>query len=335
MSGIRHHFQPRFLLKGFSSKTIGNQYFSWVYKKNAAPSERNITNISVQKKFYDNGNSAIDNAITKEENSFAATINKLRCFKNNQIVNSKEISPFIAHLEIRTRHLRESFLDLSNVLFAEMINFFKNPENCNKFILMQFNKTVNKEFTKQHTPVYQRAHMKSLMKKMMLPQIEKQFTKFLDFRLNDLLVKMPDIVKQGHLKGFNKTVIPHWRVEKYSKLTWRLHYSVDNYILGDFGVLIEIESPKKYTTFWTKDFELKKIYLPISKNHLLVGSKSIDENIMDSSDLNKVIAEHAREYFISSKEKPELINLINLIGKKSQIFSEKEILELCDQLFHL
>jgi len=125
VSGIRHHFQPRFLLKGFSSKIVRNEYYCWEYKKNTVPSERNITNVGVQKRFYDDGNSEIDYAITKEESNFASIINKLRKIKDKQIINSKEISPFIAHLEIRTRHLRESFLDLSNILFVEMINYFK------------------------------------------------------------------------------------------------------------------------------------------------------------------------------------------------------------------
>ncbi|MCJ7713384.1 DUF4238 domain-containing protein [Candidatus Bathyarchaeota archaeon] len=335
MSGIRHHFQPKFLLKGFSSKMVGNKCFCWVYGKNVDPSERNIINIGVQNKFYDNGNSAIDDAITKEENNFALTINKLRCFKNNKIVNSNEISPIIAHLEIRTRHLREAFLDLSNVLFTEIINFFKNPENFDRFIQMTFNKAIIKEFTKRHIPIKHRAQYRSSFKKTMLPQIENQFKEYLNIHSNKLFVDMPDIVKKGHLKGLDKTVIPKMRIDKYSKLIWRLFYSINHYILGDFGILIEIDSPKKYTTFWTSDFELEKIYLPISKNHLLVGSKSKNEKIIDSSDLNKVIAEHALDYFISSEKRPELSSLAKLIGDKSQIFTENEIMELCGKSFHI
>ena len=125
MSGKRQHFQPRFLLKGFSSKRIGDIYFSWLYRKNTIPKEVDIRDIGVEKKFYNNGNSKIDEAITEEENYLGMLVNKLRCSKYENTLDSKKISLLISHLEIRTRHLRESFLDLSNILFSEIIKYFK------------------------------------------------------------------------------------------------------------------------------------------------------------------------------------------------------------------
>jgi len=200
---------------------------------------------------------------------------------------------------------------------------------------VKLNKSLNEEFKKHHIPTHQRAHWRSKAQKEIIPYIENRLNSILEFGLKDLLEKMPDIVKRGHLKVFSKTVIPQDRANEYNKLTWRLNYSVKDYILGDFGVLIEIESVKKYITFWINDFEIKRIYLPISKNHLIVGSKSKDEEIMDSSELNVLMAEHARDYFISSKKNPELTGLIKLIGNKSQILSDEEIFNLCDQLFHI
>jgi len=333
MSGKRQHFQPRFLLKGFSSKRIGDIYFSWLYRKNTIPKEVDIRDIGVEKKFYNNGNSKIDEAITEEENYLGMLVNKLRCSKYENTLDSKKISLLISHLEIRTRHLRESFLDLSNILFSEIIKYFKKPENLNKFISEQLEKSINKELSAHHIPMYQRAHKRSLIRANIKPVIENQFNHFLNFGINDLFNKMPDTVKKGQLKALSKSVIPKKRADEYSRLLWSLCHSKENYIFGDFGILIEIDSPKQFTTFWTKDFKIKKVFLPISSNCLLVGSYSLGDNIKEAAELNIIIAEHSREYFISSINDAKLMDLTNLIGSKSQIFTEEEIVKFCESIF--
>jgi len=44
MAGIRQHILPRFLLKGFASKVVGQEVFTWVYREEGKFFESNIIN---------------------------------------------------------------------------------------------------------------------------------------------------------------------------------------------------------------------------------------------------------------------------------------------------
>jgi hypothetical protein len=51
MSGERQHFLPRFLLRGFDSRTDGREMYTWVFRREREPFEPNIINVGVSKEF--------------------------------------------------------------------------------------------------------------------------------------------------------------------------------------------------------------------------------------------------------------------------------------------
>ncbi|MBD3196658.1 MAG: DUF4238 domain-containing protein [Candidatus Lokiarchaeota archaeon] len=335
MAGKRQHYQPQFLLKGFSSKRSGKSYFSWLYRKNATPKEVNIRHISVQKRFYENGNPKIDDAITREENDLGILINKLRNSSNTNNLKSKDAASLIAHLEIRTRHLREGMHAFSKNFFIESINYLKITDNFNKFISMSIEKKIREDLLSKSIPKNKRREYRLYMKRKARPDIENKFNALLNHAHDEFPKHLPEIVKKGQLSALSKSVIPIKRADEYIKLNWKLSFSEEPYILGDFGVLFKIDSPKNYTTFWTKDFKLLNVFLPISTNLLLIGSTSLDVGKTNTLELNKAIASHSRDYFISSCNNRRISSLIDLIGTKSEFFTEKEIFEFCKNLFKL
>jgi hypothetical protein len=337
MSGKRQHILPQFLVKGFSSRSAHSNHFVWVYRKGQAPFESNIINVGVEKDFYSEDDSTIDEKITEAEIGYAELLNELRSIKKSELISREMLPNFIAHLEIRTRHVRESFIEISDLFLNEIIRFFQKPENANRFISKQIDKAINKELRKISIPKARKAYVNSVIKekkRSLQSNLESQFSLFINHFLPDLFNKMPDIVKRAHLKAFQDSVSPKLRVQEHQKLIWNLvYFDKEYFILGDFGVLFEIESLKKFATFWEKGQKIISVFLPISKNHLVIGSNSEINNIPNLNWLNQEIAEYSREYFLSAINNPFQLNLANYIGNKSQWLTEREIMEISNELF--
>jgi hypothetical protein len=51
MAGIRHHILPRFLLRGFKSKTIYGKVFAWVYSKKHSHREMSTKDITLSEEY--------------------------------------------------------------------------------------------------------------------------------------------------------------------------------------------------------------------------------------------------------------------------------------------
>src|SRR5689334_9268550 len=116
MAGKRQHFVPRFLQAGFASKKTADQVFTWVHRKDRPPFESNTLNVGVEREFYSIGtDTAADDAITDIEDSFSTLVRTLRdCAA--QPVSDPKIPQLISHLEIRTRHLRQSLISATDYL---------------------------------------------------------------------------------------------------------------------------------------------------------------------------------------------------------------------------
>jgi hypothetical protein len=344
MSGKRQHYLPQFLVKGFSSRSAHSNHFVWVYRKGKVPFESNIINVGVEKDFYSEDDSTVDEKITDAEIGYAELINELRTFKKTVKINEKMLPDFIAHLEIRTRNVRESLLEMSDLFLNEIIKFFQEPENVNKFVakytgdaMLQVDIAIHKKLKKISIPKAKRAAVDSIIKeqkKLAQSNLRPLFIFFINRKLPDLINTMPDTVKKGHLKALQDSVSPKLRVEEHQKLIWNLVYFENEYlILGDSGVLFEVESLKKYSTFWEQGQKIINVFLPISKNHLVIGSNSEICDVPDLTWLNREIAEYSREYFLSAINNPFQLNLANNIGNKSQWFTENEIMSISNELF--
>ena len=90
MSGKRQHYIPRFLQEGFASRLSGEEAFTWVYRKNAAPFESNTTNVGSENYFYGQpGTGSTDELLTGVEGKFAELLHDLREEKPGIIAHSR------------------------------------------------------------------------------------------------------------------------------------------------------------------------------------------------------------------------------------------------------
>lgn len=348
MAGIRHHILPRFLLKGFASKVVGQEVFTWVYRKEGKVFEANIVNVGVEKHFYGKeGELNVDNEITDVERGFAILLDGLRRKDNAHKILDPQIAEFVGHLSSRTKHFRDSFIETSGALTSLLTGYLADEDNFRAWIL---------EYYKRHPEVMKKAlddalgkmpltrHQRLLLKQRMLmilrpelivAQMDKDISQyaFMFSALGPMLLeKIPTVAKEGHIKALAKSLIPEPRVEEYRKLNWFVAKSDRPLILGDIGCLFEVAGKKKFISLSGKEDDLKNIYLPLSTDTLVVGTATATMPQVDFSIINEGFAKFSREFFVCRESSSEMQKLLLVIGTEAEILSQEEIEELIREI---
>src|SRR5436190_1657219 len=139
MSGARHHILPQFLLRGFASRVERNEFYAWTYRKDAPPFESNISKTAVERDFYGKeGEVNADDAITRDEGKFVAELERLRALPGGLIEDCTLIADFVVHLSSRTKHLRNSLIDGTDILIEKVFEYLSDPQRLQTWLIHTF-----------------------------------------------------------------------------------------------------------------------------------------------------------------------------------------------------
>lgn len=334
MAGTRHHILPRFLQKGFASKIVGREVFTWVYRKEKV-FEANIINVSVERHFYGKeGELNVDNEITEIEYDFAKLLDQLRSKDNAYKILNTEIADFVGHLSMRTKHLRDSLIESSDLLTTTFFNYLSDRDNLTDCFLNYYKRhpevirqAIDDALKKMQLPKAQRLMMRQRMLAVIRPKhivskVDNEIAQynFMFATLGTLFSeKLPSILRTEHIKLMAKTLIPEPRVEEYRKLNWFVCKSKQPLIIGDIGCLFEVEDKKRFVSISGKDDNLQNIYLPISSDTLIVGTYSSEMPEVDFNFVNENFVKCSRDFFICSENSKEIENLLNELGKDAEV----------------
>lgn len=341
MSGKRQHFIPQFLQQGFKSHTQTGESYTWVYRKHSEPFNSNLINVGVQKYFYTEkgGASEADDLITDAENPFSDLVQNLRAHPFGKI-EILTIPQLIAHLEIRTRHLRQNFVRIGDILFNEVFSFLNDDEAFLKYAKKelkdensQLHKDAVKEFKKNGFP-------KSLVKKLIRQNTDSlinELRPYLSLAVDQMQnqVNKEDLekeIKNIHINIFKQTVAPDVRVSFYKKLEYFLiEVEEANLIQGDSAILFK--TSESYKTFVDKTDKIHAMLLPLTPKKLLLGKAAGFK--VNPNQLVEIIAKNSLEYFISSEERSDLKILQQQIGEEAHILTRKEIENVVRETFRI
>lgn len=345
MSGKRQHFIPRFLQKGFASHVKEDEVYTWVFRKDATPFNTNIKNVGVEGNFYSasDGNQADDN-LTEAEDGFSKLVAEL--FENQDASNldTGAIAEMIAHLEVRTRHIRQNVSNFSAIIFEEMVRFCRDEHAFNRYIQNKVEKDpsflgapLEQEFKKNDIPIslipiFLQANMPQILQ--MLPQVLPNIRNSALLFLQTVIPLMEESLKRGHIEALNRGLSPAAKAEAYSELEYQLIRTEENSLpLGDSILVFHIEGDSPYKSFYEKDESLIGIYLPLSSNTVLAGLKTKSEPII--SELPKAISKCSLEYFISSAKNDLTDSLHSQIGMFANILSTVQIELILDEFWNI
>lgn len=343
MAGKRQHFIPQFLQKGFASHISGNQAFTWVYRKGKNAFNTNILNVGVEGFFYSEGdNSSLDDTITAAEGSLASFVETLRVEGEIKQEDFGQAAQLFAHLEVRTRHLRQSFFTAGNNLFNELMAFLSDPISCENYFRQKIKNdpslirdSVLKELRKnglpeEYLPVL--IQLSGQFIEQAIPHIIiSQIPEMVAYFRSVMPEKLKEASKTGHIKALAQSIAPDVKVRRYEMLSYVVKKSEEVSLpLGDSVVLFHVSGERGFKTYLEKDDDLKAVILPISPHQALMGSVGNLE--LDFSILQRAIAGCSLEYFIASDSSPEKEQLINHISENSYLLSSSQIESLIDDI---
>lgn len=331
MSGSRHHFIPRFLLRGFASHTVGEDHFAWVVRRDRPPFKTNIKNIAVEGHFYTlDGSPALDNVITSAEANFANVVRKLRASPDAPIV-PHHVARLLAHLEARTRHLRKNFEVIAASVAAQTVAFIKDYDAFKKFLIDGFERDPESLIEPLRKAIERRGitpapteHLLAALRPF-LPRLVEELLPSLAGELiavmEHLSVEQPDVLSRaashGQLRGLETSLAPISKVAEYEKLSYAVRHSPRELVLGDSAVLFEIAGARQFTTFISEPGVLMAAYLPLTPHTVLVGCRC--DHCPDLERLPEAIAQCAQDYFVAASDSAHVSTLQPLLGSLAMI----------------
>jgi hypothetical protein len=343
MAGKRQHYLPQFLQRGFVSTIDGRQ--TWLYLKNAPPREVGIRDVGVEENFYNvESDSSVDKTITIiEREEFAGIIEQARIGSCDAQTLSHVIPTLIAHLEVRSRHLRMTFTELANRAWTNILGYFDDPALAAAMVRehlrrnpAELRKLAAKELRSKGLP----SHMAPTFAKQTagviaaLPDhllIASFWTPLLPHIRAALESRMGPSIKKAHIDALARSVSPETRVDQYR----RLHFSIrdiasNDLILGDAAVLFQVKEPDRWKPYLDKGDELIAVYLPITPARVIVGS--LEEPAIESPAIRQQVARTSHNFFISAQSSPSDIELSKQIGVAALPLSEDEMRSLSQQV---
>lgn len=339
MAGKRQHILPRFLLKGFASRTQGESVFAWVYRKGNSPFETKVENISVEKHFYGKeGDVSADAEITTLESGYAYLVGTLRDEKDGTQVTNPLIADYVAHLSIRTKHLRDSFRASTEYLLEQVTEYLADYNNLKRMVLRN-PYVIREELAKLLKDIPAPDFYKGMLLEMMelfvptmMDEMQPQFEVIVRGLFEEVKAVLPKAAREGHIKTLAKNPFSQPRADEYGRLTWFVRESVAPLVLGDVGCVFEIDSERRFKPLDDKGDKIINIFLPIASDKYLIGMSSPGAQEVESKTLNEAMAKCSYEYFICSESSTEKVTLSSVIGEWSGILSAKELEQLSSEI---
>ena len=340
MSGKRHHFIPQFLQRGFASHNTNKDYYTWVYRKGDINRfNTNIKNVGLEGYFYaEDKESTLDDIITDAETKYAIFVEELRNNNGVKKIDRKMAANLIAHLEVRTKNLRDSFRNAGTLLLDEITNFLQDQANCEHFVKRQVavegGKMIEKELEKMKVPrtlfpIFRQQFAPLIKEK--IPEMTENLSNMMRYISQNIPSMLEKSAKSGHIKALLNSHTPQVKVSFYEKLTYQVVSTGNVKIpLGDSSVIFNIEGKQAFKPYFEVDKKLIAVLLPISSTKLLVGSA--ENYSINISEIPHAVASCSLDYFITSEQNTDNDLLAKHISENARMISESEIEDILSDL---
>lgn len=336
MAGKRQHYLPQFLQRGFASTIEGRK--TWLYRKNVVPREVGFRDVGVEENFYNiEGDSSVDELITEiEREDFVGIIEGARAAPNGDFEPADAVATLIAHLEVRGRHLRITFAELSRRAWNDMLTYFDDSRIASTIIREHIRKNpaelramAIRELRSKRLPVHMAPTYAKQVANMILAMpdevlIDSFWAPVKPFIHAKLESDINSSIKSAHNQRLTQSIAPEVRAQQYRDLRFSIvDVESNDLILGDAAVVFHVSGARDWKPFLDKDDDLIALYLPLTSGRLLVGSAGNDA--VESSIIRRQIALTSHTFFISAKESVENVQLSSEIGKAARPLSEDEL----------
>ena len=342
MAGKRQHFIPQFLQKGFASRITKSGTFTWVFRRGVVPFNTNIINVGEEGRFYTyDSDTEADDLITKAESEFSDLLHSIREGVASSLSDPR-LPRMIAHLEIRTRHLRANLEKLSKFVTSSILDFVEDQDafaDKMKEVFYGNASTWRSRLAKGFSEAGIPPHLLDLFVESAMSEqptlIDQQKSYFSKFAaaLRPLLSNMlTQTAKSNHIEALKQSIAPKEKVEKYRDLIYKILPNTEKepLILGDSVVLFRVDGVRPYKTYLDANDKLVAVYLPLDSARVLVGARQHHDTL--PADLREAIAGCSLEHFIAAENTKANRMLQGAIGTHAALLTQEEIKAVINQV---
>ncbi|WP_223563860.1 hypothetical protein [Pantoea agglomerans] len=269
---------------------------------------------------------------TRLESDYASIINKIREQPFAEFDKS-DLAKIVYHFELRTNNLRRSFFSSSKIFLDEMTGRFLKIDVLKPLIEKELKRSIlngsviadvfdNLGIPKQN---------RDALFEHILPMIEINIESYINsviepiknsFKLS-VNEKLKSAIKEGHINGMLMNTSKNPKLEVYEKLNYSVIKTNFNLILGDSIVFFEFENLREFKPFYDIKNNLNSVYLPISSNLFVFGTKNNSEPKIEI--FNEMGAKCSSEFFIASEISSDFSTLQHHIGKNCDLLTDTEM----------
>lgn len=335
MSGRRQHYLPQFLQRSFAHRGSGEYSYVYVHRVDTHFAS-NTSGVGVEKDFYSGPeDTTADDNVTKAEEGCVETLSAI--LRKQFIDESDDVAAVMALYSIRTLKMREAMRELVPQFSDEFKRIASQDEITSDVINQRItdhawmNKRINK--LARESGVRDRNKI-AMVRACLRPRLEAELASRKEEivrQLNDLLLICVDRMKREAVgladSAFEKIFKSNDSLAKrrsmFSGFSYRLLSSQNKeFILGDCAVVAADSSGEACLALADSDehVRLSSIYLPVSHNTVIFGSRDPGATPLEPDQINLLSASLSFSFFISySPPTNETSNLRNQIGTSSGI----------------
>jgi hypothetical protein len=330
MAGRRQHDIPRFLQKGFASRTDGKKAFVWMHRRGHEGIEVETSNVGLETDFYGkSGPATLDEQITQLETDYSNLVADLRTRPHGYRVEEPSVPNLIAHLCVRTRFLRHAFKDAALQTIDHVYHSLQDEEILRGLVLHHpaFQKHANRFRTLGAAP----EEVEGLMLKL-LENNRAKIAAALERFTHEARASATDGVRDAHNRSLSEDPSATERAGSYARLGWFIVEAKEPLLLGDSVCVFETAGGRRFKPLDDKGDDIRRILLPISSDRLLVGTASGACPELDFHLVTKAVIRCSYEYFISPCKLPAESSLVKSIGEWSALIGSNELSIALDEL---
>jgi len=324
VSGRNQHHFWQVLQRGFGTERKTDFTTVFVYQKEKIPFPVGTRNFGGERDFFDfKPGSGADALITKTEGELQGLV---KYFQTGGPVTDEKIetiASLIAHLEIRTKFIRQHPAEIVSETLAELSSWFSSPE-------------VLKSMTRKYAANNPKEIDAILLPHIGDPETRAAAVKFfiensgqLDVALfapgsdearqssNTVSGNMTDIAKEAHIRAILNAPSESARRSRYLDLRYQLKSGFGgNLICPDTMVAFLTDHTTK--PFLDKGDRLEAVWIPLNADLLLIGETSTPMERSIQSTL-RILASTSYSAFIAKSDSPDLRRLTSRVGKNASM----------------
>jgi hypothetical protein len=311
----RYNLLPTSLLEGFVRRATGKQKSTFLYRKGEKAFETNIINLG------------IDSGSTHLEDEFASLLDRLRETREHNGILKSGISEFIQHILAQTCHIRNRLRQSPEFLFEKLYEFILDVDNL-PILILNNPELIKKHFDRASAYVPALKFYKGILQLQPSALIAflNKYRAMTEMAMQTFAAKYKtEIIEKLQRNPLKVSPVSELQLQNYQSLQWLICESENSLILGDAGCLFETAGAKRFKPVPDKDDVIKNIFLPISRNQMLIGTSLSSTPQVDYKLLNEITAKCSEKFFVCSENSFEHNRLIPFIGKQSEILSKKEL----------